>query len=77
MRQRIVRKRTKLAAVAAVGALVITMAAGCGGSSSGGGGSKPASAGGPQKGGTLNILSQADSIAHLDPQRNYVGEDFS
>jgi len=43
-----------------------------------GGGSDSGSEGGtPQKGGTINILSSAESIAHLDPQRNYTGDDLA
>jgi len=36
-----------------------------------------ASAGGPQAGGTLYILTQAEQILHLDPQRNYTGADIA
>lgn len=47
----------------------------------GGSGSKSTSQGGtggtPHKGGTLTILTHADQFSHLDPQRNYVGEDFA
>jgi peptide/nickel transport system substrate-binding protein len=48
-------------------ALVLTA---CGGSSSDG-----ASAG--TKGGTLTFLTEAEQFAHLDPQRNYTGEDLA
>lgn len=55
--------------------LAVGLAA-CGGSST-----KSTSQGGttgtPHKGGTLTILTHADQISHLDPQRNYVGEDFA
>ncbi len=30
-----------------------------------------------QKGGTLTILTQAEQFNHLDPQRNYTGEDLA
>lgn len=43
-----------------------------------GGGSGSGSEGGtPQKGGTINILTSAEQIAHLDPQRNYTGDDLA
>ena len=48
-------------------ALVLTA---CGGSKSDG-----ASAG--TKGGTLTFLTEAEQFAHLDPQRNYTGEDLA
>jgi peptide/nickel transport system substrate-binding protein len=54
--------------------------AACGGGSSGGNGNNSGGSGGgasAQKGGTLTILTQADQIAHLDPQRNYTGEDLA
>jgi peptide/nickel transport system substrate-binding protein len=47
-------------------ALVLTA---CGGKSDG------ASAG--EKGGTLTFLTEAEQFAHLDPQRNYTGEDLA
>lgn len=31
----------------------------------------------PTNGGTLNILTQAEQILHLDPQRNYTGNDLA
>ena len=43
-----------------------------------GGGSDSGSEGGtPQKGGTINILTNGEQIAHLDPQRNYTGDDLA
>jgi peptide/nickel transport system substrate-binding protein len=52
-----------------VGAVsVALLLSGCTQSSDSGSGSK---------GGTLYILSQADQILHLDPQRNYTGEDLA
>jgi len=41
-----------------------------------GGGSDSASGEG-SKGGTLYILTEAEQILHLDPQRNYTGEDLA
>lgn len=41
-----------------------------------GGGSDTANGGGT-KGGTLYILTEAEQILHLDPQRNYTGEDLA
>jgi peptide/nickel transport system substrate-binding protein len=60
--------------VAAVGfALVASVvAAACGGSSSSG-----SEGGTPTKGGTIHILSNGEQIAHLDPQRNYTGDDLA
>ena len=40
-----------------------------------GGGSGSASEG--TKGGTLYILTELEQILHLDPQRNYTGEDLA
>ena len=57
----------KLAAIAAAGALVL---AACGGSDSG-------ASGEGQKGGTLTFLTIGEYINHLDPQRNYTGEDLA
>ena len=60
----------RLAAVVAGAALVL---AACGGSTGDGG----AASGEGQKGGTLTFLSIAEQIQHLDPQRNYTGEDLA
>ena len=43
--------------------------AACGGSN--------VSGGNPTKGGTLTLLTQSEQILHLDPQRNYTGEDLA
>ena len=66
-----------LRVVALASAAAMTLAA-CGG----GGGDdedtdKGAGAGKPVKGGTLTFLTLAKQIAHLDPQRNYTGEDLA
>jgi len=53
----------KLGALLAASALIIT---GCGAKSSG-----------PKAGGTLTMLTQAEQILHLDPQRNYTGQDLA
>jgi peptide/nickel transport system substrate-binding protein len=60
--------------IAAVGfALVASVvAAACGGSSGDG-----SEGGTPTKGGTIHILSNGEQIAHLDPQRNYTGDDMA
>jgi len=58
----------RLAAIAAAGALVL---AACGG------GSDNAADGEGEKGGTLYFLSIGEQIQHLDPQRNYTGEDLA
>ncbi|MEO7744868.1 MAG: ABC transporter substrate-binding protein [Actinomycetota bacterium] len=64
-------------ALASAGALAL---AACGGGSDGGSpnasGTSGASADG-QKGGTLTFLTTQEQIAHLDPQRNYTGEDLA
>ena len=41
------------------------------------GGSGDAASGEGSKGGTLYILTEAEQILHLDPQRNYTGEDLA
>jgi peptide/nickel transport system substrate-binding protein len=41
------------------------------------GGSGDAASGEGTKGGTLYILTEAEQILHLDPQRNYTGEDLA
>ena len=41
------------------------------------GGSGDAASGDGTKGGTLYILTEAEQILHLDPQRNYTGEDLA
>jgi peptide/nickel transport system substrate-binding protein len=60
--------------IAAVGfALVASVvAAACGGSSGDG-----SEGGTPTKGGTIHILSSGEQILHLDPQRNYTGDDMA
>ena len=62
--------------LAVVAALALTVA-GCGGGSSGNG---PSASGGDNKpvdGGTLTFLTLQDQLQHLDPQRNYTGEDLA
>jgi peptide/nickel transport system substrate-binding protein len=63
----------KVAALAAASALLL---AACGGSDSGDTGSTD-TGGEATKGGTLNIITQGEQIQHLDPQRNYTGEDLA
>jgi peptide/nickel transport system substrate-binding protein len=66
--------------VAAVGALLVTA---CSGPSENAASSAPAAMASPeqssagQPGGTIRILSSADSLASLDPQVVYNGEDFA
>jgi peptide/nickel transport system substrate-binding protein len=56
--------------VTTVAALVIAVSvAACGGNK--------VSGGTPAKGGTLTFLTQSEQILHLDPQRNYTGEDLA
>ena len=64
-------KRRVLGAVSF--ALVASVvAASCGGSGSDSSGDSNA-----KKGGTVHVLSSAEQIAHLDPQRNYTGDDLA
>ena len=42
-----------------------------------GGGNGGSGATSGTKGGTLTILTEAEQILHLDPQRNYTGEDLA
>ena len=63
-----------LRAVALVGVGALLLAA-CGGSDDGGG--STGSSGDAQSGGTLYFLSTGSKILHLDPQRNYTGEDLA
>jgi peptide/nickel transport system substrate-binding protein len=67
-----------LRAVVLASAAAMALAA-CGGSSSGGPSTdgKGGGNGEPTKGGTLTFLTLADQIQHLDPQRNYTGEDLA
>jgi peptide/nickel transport system substrate-binding protein len=58
------------AALASVAAMVLAAFGGASHHAGGGGGE-------PVNGGTLTFLTQADQIQHLDPQRNYTGEDLA
>ena len=62
--------------LAAVAALALTVA-GCGGGSSGNGPSADGGGNKPVDGGTLTFLTLQDQLQHLDPQRNYTGEDLA
>jgi peptide/nickel transport system substrate-binding protein len=70
----------RAAGLTAAAALVL---AACGGGGTGDGESPdaspeaPAATGEPVTGGTLTLLTQAEQILHLDPQRNYTGEDLA
>jgi peptide/nickel transport system substrate-binding protein len=64
--------RSKLAAVVAGAALVLAACGGDGDGATPGTGQDEG-----QRGGTLYFLSQAEQILHLDPQRNYTGEDLA
>jgi peptide/nickel transport system substrate-binding protein len=56
----------------------MTLAAcGGGGDGDGGPGTDGGDGGGAQKGGTLTFLTLQDQFTHLDPQRNYTGEDLA
>ena len=60
--------------LAAVAALALGLAA-CGGSGDDSSGDEGGS--GPVDGGTLTFLTLQDQLQHLDPQRNYTGEDLA
>lgn len=66
------KKQTKRVLALAVAASAVIAA--CGGDDGGSGGYN---GGKPQTGGTVYILTQAEAIAHLDPQRNYTGADLA
>ena len=66
----------RAAALAAAAAMVLA-ACGGGGDDADGDGGSGGSSGEPVKGGTLTFLTLADQIQHLDPQRNYTGEDLA
>ena len=68
---RTTRTARGLAVVAAL-ALALPLAGGAGDDSSGAN-----SNGGPVDGGTLTFLTLQDQLQHLDPQRNYTGEDLA
>ena len=65
-------KKRRISGAIGFALVASVVAASCGGSSSSG-----SEDGTPQKGGTINILSNAEQIAHLDPQRNYTGDDLA
>ena len=67
----------RAAALAAAAAMVLAACGGGGDDAEGDGGSGGGSGGEPVKGGTLTFLTLADQIQHLDPQRNYTGEDLA
>jgi len=62
----------RFVAVASVGALAL---AACGGGNDNSSSSSKGSGG--QKGGTLTFLTTQEQFNHLDPQRNYTGEDLA
>jgi peptide/nickel transport system substrate-binding protein len=51
--------------------------AGCSNGTNSGQGASGSDGSGPAKGGTLTFLTLRDQIQHLDPQRNYTGEDLA
>jgi peptide/nickel transport system substrate-binding protein len=57
--------------------LALSACGGGGDDDDGGGGGGGAGAGEPVDGGTLTFLTLQDQIQHLDPQRNYTGEDLA
>lgn len=65
-------KQRRIIAVVGFALVASVVAAACGGSSGG-----ESEGGTPTKGGTIHILSNGEQIAHLDPQRNYTGDDLA
>lgn len=61
-------------AIASAGALAL---AACGGGDDPSTGATDGASAGAQTGGTLTFLANEEQIAHLDPQRNYTGEDLA
>ncbi len=70
------RTSKKFRGLACLAALGLAVSACGGGSGSGSGGSEGSGAG-PVDGGTLTFLTLQDQLQHLDPQRNYTGEDLA
>jgi peptide/nickel transport system substrate-binding protein len=71
-------RRTRTArSLAAVAALTLALSACGGGGDDGGEGDGNGAAGEPVDGGTLTFLTLQDQFQHLDPQRNYTGEDLA
>ncbi len=69
-------KATTSAKVAALAAASALLLAACGGSD-GGDAAASGEAGEPTKGGALTFLTVDEQFNHLDPQRNYTGEDLA
>ncbi len=69
-------KATTSAKVAALAAASALLLAACGGSD-GGDAAASGGAGEPTKGGALTFLTVNEQFNHLDPQRNYTGEDLA
>jgi peptide/nickel transport system substrate-binding protein len=69
-------KATTSAKVAALAAASALLLAACGGSDSGDAGASGEESA-ATKGGTLTFITQGEQFNHLDPQRNYTGEDLA
>ena len=67
----------RAAALAAAAAMVLAACGGGGDDGGSGDGGSGSGSGEPTKGGTLTFLTLAEQIQHLDPQRNYTGEDLA
>jgi peptide/nickel transport system substrate-binding protein len=78
-----VQVNARVLRASALGFAAVLLLAACGGGSSqspaasGGGASAGPSAGAPQKGGTIYMLTQAEQFDQIDPQRAYTGEDLA
>ena len=70
-------RTTRTARGLAVVAALTFVASACGGGGSGGSGGGSGGNGSPVDGGTLTFLTLQDQLQHLDPQRNYTGEDLA
>ena len=62
--------RAKFGVVVAATALLVSACGGGGGTSAGGTGE-------PTKGGTITFLTNSEQFNHVDPQRNYTGQDLA
>ena len=80
-----VRSRSWLSRALALGVTSALVLAACGGQTPSGGPSAPAGTGstpsqgaeGPQKGGTIYLLTRNENFTDIDPQRIYTGEDLA
>src|SRR3954447_7115147 len=67
----------RFVALASAGALALAACGGGGGSSSSSSASSSGGSAKGEKGGTLTVFTLDEQFTHLDPQRNYTGEDLA